>query len=85
MAMHEWKLDGQGNVDDFFQDSGSGGMSHNGPGCIVCGFHFCEHCWPEGRDQECPGPAPAGMEYDWCGGGTSRAPEEAQLYAIGGV
>jgi hypothetical protein len=81
---HTWRKTESGQVDDFVQDSGSSeGPSHNGPGCTVCGFNFCEHCWPEGRDQECPGPAPTGFEYDWCGNGSSREPEEAQLYPVG--
>lgn len=80
MAQHEWKRDRDGRVDVFVQDSSAGGISHNGPGCTVCGFHFCEHCWPEGFTQECPGPAPEGMEYDWCGSGSTRDPEQPELY-----
>jgi len=69
---HTWQTDPTGAPDAFAHDVGD----HNGPRCTACGFWFCENCWPEGWQQKCPGPPPAGMEYDWIGCGTTREPEE---------
>ena len=38
------------NFNNFVYDVGF----HNGPGCILCGLSFCEHCQPEEYDSECP-------------------------------
>ena len=49
---HEWIKKGNGEVDDFAASSGF----CNGPMCRLCGFSFCQHCEPEGyEDENCPG------------------------------
>lgn len=40
---HEWRRDEDGDIDEFFYDSGH----HNGPGCTRCGYSYCAHCRPE--------------------------------------
>lgn len=45
---HVWKLDEDGNVDTFYLDYDF----HNGPGCVKCGYTFCEHC--DSEITECP-------------------------------
>jgi hypothetical protein len=72
---HTWQKDTFGKPDDFAYDVEAAYTAHNGPRCTVCGFFFCEHCWPGGWQQDCPGPPPEGMEYDWLGCGTTREPE----------
>ncbi|WP_341719961.1 hypothetical protein QQG74_09745 [Micromonospora sp. FIMYZ51] len=80
---HQWQTDTSGRPDNFVMDSGdASGRTHNGPRCTVCGFTFCEHCWPEGWQQTCPGPPPEGMEYDWIGCGTTREPEVPELTPV---
>ncbi|MFG1846746.1 hypothetical protein [Micromonospora carbonacea] len=73
---HTWQTDAKGRPDNFAHDVEFEGRGHNGPCCTVCGFFFCEHCWPDGWKQTCPGPPPEGMEYGWGGYGTTREPEE---------
>jgi len=50
---HKWQKLGNGEINDFAMSEGF----HNGPVCVECGFHFCEHCQPEERESECPGRA----------------------------
>lgn len=76
VATHTWQPDSTGRPDAFAFDVEHVDMGHNGPRCTVCGFFFCECCWPEGWQHKCPGTPPQGMEYDWIGGGTTREPEE---------
>lgn len=47
---HKWRLDDGGLVDRFALDEGY----HNGPGCEVCGYSFCIHCYDEPQ-MPCPG------------------------------
>lgn len=72
---HQWKADTTGRPDDFAYEVDTEWTGHNGPRCTRCGFFFCEHCWPDGWQQPCPGTPPAGMEYYWFGDGTTREPE----------
>lgn len=55
---HTWKLDEDGDIDDFaYNTEGSDSeMICNGPVCKICGFSFCHHCNPYGYyDNTCPG------------------------------
>lgn len=45
---HQWRRDEDGNIDEFAMESGY----HNGPVCERCGYTFCEHCNPDGWDEE---------------------------------
>ena len=45
---HIWRKTKSGEVDEFWYEYDY----HNGPGCEVCGFSFCEHCDPEKWDDE---------------------------------
>lgn len=45
---HIWRKTKSGEVDEFWNEY----EYHNGPGCEVCGFSFCEHCNPEKWDDE---------------------------------
>ena len=45
---HIWRKTEGGEVDYFAFDF----EYHNGPECEICGFHFCEHCYPEKFDEE---------------------------------
>lgn len=54
---HLWrKYDGTGtadkNNDDIDICAYEAGY-HNDPRCIVCGYGFCHHCYPEEYDSEC--------------------------------
>lgn len=51
---HIWRLNEHGEVDCWVVDEGF----HNGPGCSVCHFSFCEHCFNERDLEPCPGPPP---------------------------
>ncbi len=48
---HVWRKDEDGNVDLYFLDNEED--FHNGPGCIHCGYCFCEHCIKEGQLKPC--------------------------------
>lgn len=51
---HEWKRDGNGDVDEWALDADYEGVGHNGPRCVRCDFAFCEHCEPDGwNDNDC--------------------------------
>lgn len=50
---HKWKRYSDGTIDYF---AGVDCGYHNGPLCLKCGFSFCERCYPEGYDSECPVP-----------------------------
>lgn len=48
---HTWRKTENGKIDTF----ASSAEYCNGPVCERCGFSFCEHCNPEGYDDEsCP-------------------------------
>lgn len=74
---HTWQADSRGGPDSAAFAVVGPDMEHAGPRCAVCGFFFCESCWRDGWNQECPGSPPDGMHYDWIGGGTTRDPEQA--------
>lgn len=47
---HLWRIDPDtGEVDEFAICNGY----HNGPVCEKCGYFFCEHCNPDGWNDEC--------------------------------
>jgi hypothetical protein len=71
MVEHQWKREADGEVDVFAHDVEFEGGGHNGPRCTVCDLFFCQHCQPKAWRFECPGPAPAGKEWDWTGDATS--------------
>lgn len=50
MKKHKWIK--QGKERDIF--AYAEGQYHNGPKCSVCGFGFCQHCYPEGYGTDCP-------------------------------
>lgn len=45
---HQWRRTEEGKIDEFamYVDY------HNGPVCERCGYSFCEHCEPNGWDEE---------------------------------
>lgn len=76
---HAWETTSAGDVDTFAHDVEVFDGCHNGPRCTACWFFFCEHCYPDGWDRECPGPPPAGYTYDWSGNGTGIPPDEPDI------
>ena len=50
MKKHKWIKEGK-EINVFAYEEGK---YHNGPKCLVCGFGFCHHCYPEGYDTKCP-------------------------------
>lgn len=54
---HDWETDEDGNIDEFAMDYGF----HNGPACKRCGYSFCEHCKPNGWNDE-----PCVIDYYQC-------------------
>lgn len=45
---HQWRRTAEGKIDEFamYVDC------HSGPVCERCGYSFCEHCEPNGWDEE---------------------------------
>ncbi|MEU1240045.1 hypothetical protein ABZ388_06770 [Micromonospora parva] len=78
---HQWERTDRGAVNDFAHEI----ANHNGPRCTVCGFFFCENCYPQGWQRTCPGPPPEGMAWDWVGDGAGHPPEDDELetYRVG--
>ena len=56
---HDWKLNKDGNPDEFTWDCGF----HNGPSCKRCHYSFCIHCKPYGWNDE-----PCIIDYYKCPG-----------------
>ena len=54
---HDWYRDEDGNIDEFAMEYGY----HNGPACKRCGYSFCEHCKPNGWNEE-----PCIIDYYQC-------------------
>lgn len=77
---HQWQVDSRGEPDTSAHAVVAETMEHAGPRCTVCGFFFCESCYPAGWQRECPGPAPDGKEYDWIGDGTGIPPETPEFW-----
>lgn len=48
---HTLRRGADGDIDSFVVDAGF----HNGPGCIVCGDDWCEHCTSAEDVEPCPG------------------------------
>ena len=47
---HSWIKLEDGEIDNFAVSSGY----HNGALCEICGYSFCEHCYPQGyKDESC--------------------------------
>jgi hypothetical protein len=75
MTKHHWKMLPAGGFDRWVMEIPDVGTEHNGPGCTVCGYTFCEHCDMEIVSKQniqhsawmfaCPGPPPEGKKYDW--------------------
>lgn len=50
---HKWiTYEGSKNIDIFAAEN-LGSKYHNGPKCSVCGFEFCQHCYPGGFKTKC--------------------------------
>jgi hypothetical protein len=47
---HRWKRYQNGSI-----ITASLGDFHNGPVCAECGYTFCQYCYPEEWESECPG------------------------------
>jgi hypothetical protein len=78
---HEWRRDSDGvTADQFAMDIELNGRGHNGPVCTVCKMSFCVHCYPQGWQYECPGPAPEGREWDWVGDAQGHPPATPELW-----
>lgn len=45
---HQWRRTESGEIDTFAMSY----EYHNGPMCERCGYSFCEHCEPDGYDEE---------------------------------
>lgn len=45
---HQWRRTEKGKIDEFAMCFDY----HNGPACERCGYSFCEHCEPNGWDEE---------------------------------
>jgi hypothetical protein len=65
---HKWQKTSDGKINTW----ASYGEYCNGPRCIECGYTFCEHCYPKGYDEECPGRAGFkiyrdNLTYNWHG------------------
>jgi hypothetical protein len=45
---HQWRRTAEGKIDEFAMYFDY----HNGPVCERCGYSFCEHCEPNGWDEE---------------------------------
>jgi hypothetical protein len=78
---HTWKRDERGEIDEFAHDVEAETTGHNGPRCTVCGFFFFIHC-ADAWGHVCPGPPPAGFEFDWVGDGTGTPLAEPELWRL---
>lgn len=54
---HDWERDEDGEIDEFAMNY----EFHNGPMCKRCGYSFCEHCKPNGWNEE-----PCVIDYYQC-------------------
>ena len=48
LSEHQWRRTAEGKIDEFAMCFDY----HNGPVCERCGYSFCEHCEPNGWNEE---------------------------------